>query len=109
MAFIHGLLLMLGDLLMKIPFAIWIFVFVFISICLIKTDSESISENTFSTFSIVYMLFYFLLVHKYGIASNFIGAFNLGVIIPIVSMLLIPYFAALLTIALLGIIKKIFN
>ena len=55
---------------------------------------------------LISMLFYFNIVNYLGIATYFIGAAGMGVIIPILIMIAVPYLATLATFALLGVIKN---
>ena len=98
---IHGILLLLGDFLTTIPIIIWVIAFVAMCIWIIKSQEPNI--NIFIIFSII---FYFMIMCKYNISSIFIGAFGIGVIVPIISLIVIPYLLTLLTFLILGAIKN---
>lgn len=98
---IHGALLLFGDVLLKIPIVIWIIAFVVMCVWVVK--SEAVNGKIAL---IISMLFYFVMVNYLGIATYFIEAAGLGVVIPILIMLGVPYIATLATFAVLGIMKK---
>lgn len=98
---IHGALLLFGDILLKIPIIIWIIAFVVMCVWVVKSDSANGKIAL-----LISVLFYFNIVNYLGIATYFIGAAGMGVIIPILIMIAVPYLATLATFALLGVIKN---
>lgn len=98
---IHGLLLLLGDFLLKIPIIVWIVAFVGLCVWIVKSEFENVKIATAFT-----MIFYFVLINYLDISSSFIGTAGLGVIIPIIIMVSVPYIATLLTFSILAMITK---
>lgn len=96
---IYGALLLLGDLLLKIPIAIWIVAFV------IYILYSAITKRAYGNLYIALnTIFYFVLLNYIDITYKFIDCFGLGFLMPILLMIAVPFVAMILTTIILKLI-----
>lgn len=93
---IYGLLLLFGDLLLKIPIIVWLLAFIVMCIWFVKSDNPNGKIAL-----IISLLFYYAVICYFEIASAFIDTLNIGYIIPILLMLAIPYIATIITLSII--------